>query len=96
MTAKRELEAIERAKWERKREVVDVVSIDMIEITALLREAREKAGWTKGDEGNVTPYWLDLIMPNGKPLRDCTFGELNQIGLDREAAENAEIYGEGK
>jgi hypothetical protein len=33
--------------------------------------------------------WLDLVMPNGKPLRECTYGELDVIVQQIEAAQNA-------
>lgn len=59
-------------------------TVDTTEVRWVITRARQAQG-TDVD-------WLDLVMPNGKNLRDCTFGELNDIadGLLKEADEEAE------
>jgi hypothetical protein len=74
----------ERAAERRRTKMTYAAHQEMLDVTAFIAIVRADAGLQPDD-------WLDTAMPNGKRLRDCTFGEIQALVDQREAEADARL-----
>ena len=82
---------MDKATRRRQRGLADGVMMELCELLSVVIDARQALA-----ADAAVPTIHDLVMPNGKPLRNCTFGELQAIADQLEAEEDrreAEMIG---